>query len=222
MEIDVIILSYAKNADIIKMNNVCINSIIESSDKHAFNIILIETSDIDVVYPKQVTVIHPNSEFGYNKYLNIGLTYCKNEWIFISNNDTIYEKNFIDYMLEAYTQDNKLLSMSPIDDHWIYQNGFNRNTPIHYGYRLKYEIVCSSLLIHKKVLDVIGIFDENYTFWYQDDDYVKSLIKYNIKHALITKSKVHHLVSKSNHLFENWSKMVTSSENYFNNKWKKK
>ena len=41
MEVDVIILSYAKNDSIIKMNNDCINSLNNSTDEHIFNILLI-------------------------------------------------------------------------------------------------------------------------------------------------------------------------------------
>ena len=221
MIIDVIILSYATNADIVKMNNACIDSIINSSDIHTFNIILVETSSSEFKYSQPITLVQPNVEFGYNKYLNIGISYCKNDWILISNNDVLYDEHFIEYMMKAHEKDNQLLSMSCIDDHWIFQHNFNRKIPVHYGNRLKYELVGSSLLIHKKVLETIGPFDENYTFWYQDDDYVCNLNKYNIKHALISGSRVHHLTSKSNTLVKDWHNMVVTSEQYFRNKWKK-
>ena len=85
MTIDVIILSYAKNDSIIKMNNDCIDSLNSSSDQHTFNIFLVETeSSKEYKYPQEnVTVIQPGIEFNYNKFLNIGLKECKNDWILI-------------------------------------------------------------------------------------------------------------------------------------------
>jgi len=222
MKIDVVILSYAKNESIIDMNNNCINSINNSSEEHTFNIFLIETeSSKEFVYSqKNVTVIQPNVEFAYNKFLNIGLNQCTTDWMLISNNDVVYEKYFIDNMLKAHQSNPQILSMSPIDDTWDYQKHFNRTVPIHYGYKVQHHLVGWSIFIHKKVLETIGMFDENYTFWYQDNDYSNMLNKYKITHALITNSKVKHLLSVSNHMLKNWNEMVRDSEIYFIKKWK--
>jgi GT2 family glycosyltransferase len=224
MTIDVIILSYAKNDTIVKMNNDCINSMLNSTDNYEFNIFLVETepNKIFTYEQKEVTVIQPKIKFGYNKFLNIGLDYCKNEWILLSNNDTIYEKLFIDYMILAHEIDNEILSMSPIDDSWARQNKYDRDMLMHYGHRLQCELAAWSILINRKVIDIIGKFDENFTFWYQDCDFANNLITHNIKHVLITKSKVHHLLSKSNHLVENWDNMVNTCSKYFYSKWKTK
>ena len=75
MEIDVIVLSYAKNDSIIKMNNDCINSLNFSTTSFKFNILLIETeSTKEYKYIQDnVKVIQPGVEFNYNKFLNIGL-----------------------------------------------------------------------------------------------------------------------------------------------------
>jgi GT2 family glycosyltransferase len=207
------------------MNNNCINSLNSSSDQHSFNILLIETESTQEYNYKQsnVTVIQPKIDFNYNKFLNIGLKECKNDWILISNNDTIYHKNFLENMLLANEFDNEILSMSPIDDGWIRHNEFNRSINIYYGYRTSYELAGWSILVNKKVLDVIGEFDEEFTFWYQDNDYANNLIKHNIKHALITNSKVTHLLNKSHDLIEEEKKheMTNGLGVKFINKWKK-
>ena len=194
MIVDVIILSYAKEDSVIVMNNECIDSINNSTTEHKFNIILVETESTKTYKYQQdnVTVVQPNEEFNYNKYLNIGLKYCNNDWILISNNDTIYHRWFLERLLEANEQDNELLSMSPMDDGWHRHALFNRDFDIHYGHRTSYEIAGWSILMHRLVLNKIGDFDEEFKFWYQDDDYAKTLLKNNIKHALITKSKVTH------------------------------
>lgn len=225
MIIDVIILSYAKNDSIVKMNNDCINSLNFSSDTHKFNILLIETeSTKEYKYEqKNIRVVQPKIDFNYNKFLNIGLKECKNDWILISNNDTIYHKDFLEFMLEANQKDNTILSMSPMDDGWHRHQLFDKTKKIYYGYRTSYEVAGWSILVNNSVIKKINGFDEQFTFWYQDNDYAKSLEINGIKHALITDSKVTHLLSKSHELIEPEKKyqMTDGLGINFMNKWKK-
>ena len=226
MEVDVIILSYAKNDSIIKMNNDCINSLNNSTDEHIFNILLIETDSSKKYEYDQpnVKVIQPGIDFNYNKFLNIGLKECKNDWVIISNNDTIYHKNFLEELFKANEQDKEILSMSPMDDGWHRHFLFDKNIKIHYGYRTSYEVAGWSILLNKSVIDKLGEFDEQFTFWYQDNDYANSLQVNQIKHALITDSKVTHLLSRSHGLIEPEKKfeMTNGLGINFTNKWNNK
>ncbi len=223
MVIDVIILSYAKNDDIIKMNIECIDSINNSSKEHSFNIYVIETeSHKQYVYPQNnVKVIQPRIEFNYNKFINIGLLYCKSDWVLISNNDTYYYENFLEEMLIAHNNDNELLSMSAMDDEWISHKSFDKSKDVYYGYRTSFEIAGWCILLNRTVLNKIGTFDENFVFFYQDNDYASTLKKYNIKHGLVTKSKVKHYVSISHDLIDGDKKfdMTHGMLNTYNNKW---
>lgn len=226
MIVDVIILSYVKDGSILKMNNDCINSLNSSSEDIKFNILLIETDWINEYKYTQpnVKVIQPKEEFNYNKFLNIGLKECKNDWVLISNNDTIYHKNFLEEMMVAHNHDNQILSMSPMDDDWHRHQTFDKKSDIYYGYRTSYEVAGWSILVHKSAIQTIGGFDEQFTFWYQDNDYAHSLMKNNIKHALITKSKVTHLLSKSHGFLEGRKKyeMTDGLGHVFMNKWMKR
>lgn len=226
MVVDVIILSYVKDGSILKMNNDCINSLNSSSENIKFNILLIETDWINEYKYTQpnVKVIQPKEEFNYNKFLNIGLKECKNDWVLISNNDTIYHKNFLEEMMVAHNHDNQILSMSPMDDDWHRHQTFDKKSDIYYGYRTSYEVAGWSILVHKSAIQTIGGFDEQFTFWYQDNDYAHSLMKNNIKHALITKSKVTHLLSKSHGFLEGRKKyeMTDGLGHVFMNKWMKR
>lgn len=226
MIVDVIILSYVKDNSILKMNNDCIDSLNSSSENIKFNILLIETDWINEYKYDQpnVKVIQPKEEFNYNKFLNIGLKECKNDWVLISNNDTIYHKNFLEEMMVAHNHDNQILSMSPMDDDWHRHQTFDKKSDIYYGYRTSYEVAGWSILVHKSAIQTIGGFDEQFTFWYQDNDYAHSLMKNNIKHALITKSKVTHLLSKSHGFLEGRKKyeMTDGLGHVFMNKWMKR
>jgi cellulose synthase/poly-beta-1,6-N-acetylglucosamine synthase-like glycosyltransferase len=227
MVVDVIILSYVKDDSILKMNEDCMKSLYNSTDQHKFQIYLIETNkEKEFKYEGCDTceVIQPDCEFNYNKFLNIGLEHCKNDWVLISNNDTIYHKNFLEEMMVAHNYDNQILSMSPMDDDWHRHQTFDKKSDIYYGYRTSYEVAGWSILVHRSVIQKIGGFDEQFTFWYQDNDYAHSLMKNNIKHALITKSKVTHLLSKSHGFLEGRKKyeMTDGLGHVFMNKWMKR
>lgn len=225
MEIDVIILSFTKDDKIFEMTNNCINSINDSTIDYSFNIVLVETdkSGKYKYVQKNVTTIVPEEEFNYNKFLNFGLENCKNDWILISNNDTVYHKGWLESMMEAHKVDNELLSMSPFDDKWYIHKSFDKNISIHYGHRVSYEITGWSILMNRKVLEIIGDFDEDFKFWYQDNDYAQNLLSNNIKHALITNSNVFHLLSQSHSLIEDTEKhnMTNGLSSVFIKKWKK-
>lgn len=227
MVIDVIILSYAKDESFEKMNENCMKSLYNSTDQHKFQIYMIETNkEKQFKYDGCETceVIQPDCDFNYNKFLNIGLSRCENDWILISNNDTIYHKGFLEEMLKANQMDKNLLSMSPMDDSWHRHVTLNKNIPVHYGYRTSYEIAGWSILVKREVINKIGGFDENFKFWYQDNDYAMTLEKNNIKHGLVTKSKVTHLLSKSHNLIDSNKKyeMTSGLGNIFVNKWSSK
>lgn len=226
MKIDVILLSYTKNDNIFNMTKRCIESIINSEKEYKFNIILVETEKSGkYTYDfKEVKTIVPNEEFNYNKFLNIGLKYCKNEWILISNNDTEYVGGWLTEMLKQHSKDNELISMSPYCPIWhVHKNNFKEKKEIFYGYRTSYELTGWSILINKKVIDIIGNFDEQFSFWYQDNDYSMNLQKYNVKHALIKKATVLHHLSKSHALVDpqKQNQMTHGLNKNFNEKWEK-
>jgi GT2 family glycosyltransferase len=222
--VDVIILSYTKNDDIFEMTKRCIESIIKSEENVSFNIHLIETEksgkysyDYD-----EVTTIIPNEEFNYNKFLNIGLKYCKNDWVLISNNDTEYEKGWLSSMMREYELDPNLLSMSPYCPKWpMHEKSFNSGRQVYYGYRTSYEMAGWSILMNRYVINTLGDFDEKFSFWYQDNDYAMNLKKHKIKHGLVRGSIVHHHVSKSHGLIEKTKKnnMTHGLSHIFNIKW---
>jgi GT2 family glycosyltransferase len=111
-----------------------------------------------------------------------------------------------------------------MDDGWHRHFLFDKNIKIHYGYRTSYEVAGWSILLNKSVIDKLGEFDEQFTFWYQDNDYANSLQVNQIKHALITDSKVTHLLSRSHGLIEPEKKfeMTNGLGINFTNKWNNK
>lgn len=221
--IDVIILSYCKDNSIREMNMNCIDSINNSSKNYKFNIVLVETdSQKKHTYPQpNVKVIQPKEKFNYNRFLNIGLNHCNNNWVLITNNDTVYSKKFIDHMMSAHENDPQLLSMSPMDNNSGYQTDLGFDKDVHYGYEIMKQLVGWSILLNKKVLDIIGKFDEDFTFLYQDADYGKKLEKNLIKHGCVTNAKAKHLINISHGMVEpkEYDEMTNGMERMFKKKW---
>jgi len=225
MDIDVILLTYTKDDRIYNMTKQCVESIINSEKNHNFSIKLIETEktgkyryDYD-----EVETIVPKEEFNYNKFLNIGLKYCTNEWILISNNDTEYVDGWLSEMLKQFEKDNELLSMSPYCPIWnVHKNNFKEKKEVFYGHRTSYELTGWSILLNRKVIDIIGNFDEQFSFWYQDNDYSMNLQKHKIKHGLVKNSIVLHHLSKSHGLVDpkKQNEMTHGLSKNFNKKWR--
>jgi GT2 family glycosyltransferase len=112
--------------------------------------------------------------------------------------------------------------MSPFCPIWEKHKRFTGGESVFPGYRVTYEITGWSILMNKKVVEVMGKFDEDFIFSYQDDDYSMTLQKHNIKHALIRNSVVIHRVSRSHDLVDDRKKfnMTHGQANTFFNKWK--
>lgn len=91
------------------------------------------------------------------------------------------------------------------------------------GYTVSCHVCGWFILTNKDVINEIGgFFDENFKFWYQDDDYSKTLQSKSIPHFLVKNSIIYHKLSKSHNLlrdkhFEYTDGMLTT----FTKKWKK-
>lgn len=204
-EIDVIILSYTKDLQYYGLTQRTINTLRALNSQYSFNIIIIETNknlyDNGFVYDK-CKVIIPNEDFNYNRFLNIGLENCKNEYVLISNNDIIFTQNSIASMLQA-AESSKAGSISPREPNWFQQQEFDAtNSEFIEGYEIGKHLTGWCLLIKKETLETIGKFDEKFKFWYQDNDYAECLKRNNIKHVIALKSRVYHVNNSSHSLVD--------------------
>jgi GT2 family glycosyltransferase len=205
-EIDVIFLSYTKDLQYYGLTQRAINTLRELNKQYSFNIIIVETNknlyDNGFVY-ENCKVIMPKEEFNYNKFLNIGLNECKNNFVLISNNDVIFTQNSVEEMMCAI-ENSKAGSASPREPNWFQQQEFNVvGSDFVEGYEIGKHLTGWCLLIKKQTLDVLGKFDENFKFWYQDNDYAECLKRNNIKHVIALKSRVYHVNNFSHSLVAN-------------------
>lgn len=225
--IDVIILSNTVSLKHYGLTTRTINTLRASESSYHFNEVIVETNsdylDKGFLYHNS-TVITPNEEFNYNRFLNIGLAQSKSEWIVISNNDVMFTKNWFSKLMKFKDDNPSVLSMSPYEPNWHIKHGMPSNVKNYFGYRAAHEIAGWCIVVHRSVIDKCVLFDESFSFWYQDNDYGLTLQSNDIVHALVVESRVYHDNSSSHDtvLDQNKLDLMTHKQiTTFNNKWNK-
>lgn len=226
MNVDIIILSNCLDEDIYNMNQKCISSLIESENKHKFNIFIIESNkSFNKKYHHtgaNLEIIIPDEPFNYNRFLNIGLQKSTSDLICFSNNDLIFQPNWFSEILNASNNNNNILSFCPINikSKWTPLSEYEKKS-YYLGYRIRREFVGWCYVFKKEIFDTIIQFDEKFSFYFQDDDLALTLQKYNISHALVPKSKIIHLGGKTSSKIStfNYKTRVVEDRKVFHNKW---
>lgn len=211
--VDVIMTSNTADKKFFDMTQAAINTLHESEDNICFNIYLIETNKKykEIGSYSGCNVIIPDIEFHYNKFLNIGLNYCKNEYVVIANNDLIFESDWFS-RLRSCMIEYGLDSASPLCPEWTksckvqYENP---DEPIEIGFDVGKHFFGHCFVFRRNILDKLGKFDEQFSFWYQDDDFSRQLKMNGFKHGIIKKSHVTHLVNQSHKLLGNKKEVMT-------------
>lgn len=223
--LDVIILSNTADVSLYGNTQRTINTLRKFSTSN-LNIRIVESNQNYLsqgfVYANE-TVIVPKEPFGYNKFLNYGLVDCfkDTDWVLILNNDLIFTQNWLLHMVYFLKKNPDVRSLSPFEPNWHPRKGLSGREDAYFGYRTSFEITGWCLLIHKEVVVTCNLFDPQFEFWYQDNDYAETIKKFNFKHALVSNSHVYHMVSQSHQLLkEKHHHMTDFQQIYFNNKWK--
>jgi len=223
-KVNIIILSYAKNASLQAITENALASLLASEENNyiQFDILVIESNKSlkPFTYPG-TTTIYPGSSFNFNKYLNIGLQSTINEYICFCNNDLLFHPLWASAILQQFNADPELMSASPICSIFHPTINILPNSGNHYGYGVRREIAGWCFFTKRSLFNTIGLFDENFKFWFADGDYAKTLQKFNCKHALVASSVVDHLDGISTGELDAKDKAVLTSEQYwyFQYKW---
>ena len=204
INIDVICLTNTNDTEFYELIKQTLDTLLLTKGEYIFDIKLMESNiDSNFIYDyPNLQVITPNEKFNYNKFLNIGLKYCTNDWVLIINNDLVFTPEWLDNIMVEYHSDPNIKSFSPFEPDWFnkYYYGLFNEGNVYTGYTTGVELLGWCILVKKEVLDLINGFDEQFVFYYQDNDYGLTLQKHGINHALIKNSVVYHLMSKSHNL----------------------
>ncbi|GGF38007.1 glycosyltransferase family 2 protein [Echinicola rosea] len=224
IEIDIVILSYAKDESLRKTTENALESLMSSESDSAvkFNVFVIESvkSQPRYNFPNTVT-IYPNKKFGYHKFMNIGIKMGTSPYVCICNNDLIFHKTWASEIVRAFENDPHLSSASPACSIHHPDHGIKINNGLLYGYEVRKELIGWCLFFKREMLNITGKLDPKFKFWFADNDYSMTLQKHGLKHALVTSSVVDHLESQTlNTKSEKEKRKLTARERfYYEYKW---
>lgn len=200
VSIDVVILSFAKNEELRRMTEHCLSTLLasESPDSVVFRVIVVESNHAAPAYDfASVETVYLPPPFNYHRYMNHGIAKGSSPFVAICNNDLSFHPGWATSLLKAFSADDKLYSASPICSLHHPRNGFEPHSGIHYGYGVLREISGWCLVFRREMLEITGMLDERFYFWYADDDYARTLKDKGLLHGLVSNSVVDHLESKT-------------------------
>jgi GT2 family glycosyltransferase len=222
MAVDIIFLSYSKNEHLKSLTIQSIDTLLKSEDpnKVHFNILVIESNKSIAPYQfEHSKTIYPDQDFGFHKYLNIGIKATSNPYVCLCNNDIIFHKGWATEIIKAMSEDPKIMSATPYCMNFHKKGGFIENAPPLEGYFGVLTGWC--IFVKREIFEIIGLLDEHFVFWYCDYDYSNTLEKMKVKNSLIPKSRITHLGSESVNTFDKkqHEKLTQLPRFYFNYKW---
>jgi hypothetical protein len=221
--IDVILLTYTKDLTYYGMTQRAINTLKSSEGSYNFDVKVVESSknaaSQQLLYTGCTTIV-PDEKFGYNRFLNHALKHCKNEWVVVGNNDLIFMPGWFSEIMRAHVDNPEIKSFSPYEPNWhaLYNIGIS-NKDVALGYRSAYEITGWCIVINREIIDNCKLFDPQFDFLFQDDDYAETLRNAGYKHALVKKSIVYHVFFQSHELNKETRQSDKESGEAFKKKW---
>ncbi|MCZ6572790.1 MAG: glycosyltransferase family 2 protein [Planctomycetota bacterium] len=198
-EVDVVIPSWARDRKLKRMTQRCVHELRRRDPGIRFNVFVVETeSALEPFQFEGTTTIYPKTEFGYNKFVNLGLEHCTADYVTICNNDLRFRSRWATRLLEAM-REHGLQSASPFcpathRDHWKLRR---KRGKVEIGYRTQRHVAGWCLMQERSIYAKIGKLDERFVFWCSDDDYGKQLQAHGLRHGLVHDAVVVHLISRT-------------------------
>lgn len=187
MSYDLIIISQS-TPELIPITEQCIRT--ARLDNCELNIIVVETGtrfeyNVD-------TIVMYSGEFNYNRALNLGLKYAKNDIHILANNDIIFHQGW-----------SKIGDLMKLNDYhsasaWAWHlSMFKQGDYIYPGYKVGYILTGWCIFMDKYCHEKIGDLDESVPFWYSDNLYACQLESAGIRHGLFANVQIDHIASKT-------------------------
>lgn len=193
-QVDVVIISYAKDDTLKAVTMNGIESLIHSESDIQFNIFVVESNpSMNYDHYPHAHTIYPDDRlsFNYNGFLNMGAKMGNAPYVFLANNDLTYEKGWASEILKQMSLNPSVSSASPFCPEIHHVKDWD-HSPIHEGYVIRRQFCGWAFMIKRQALEKIGYIDQGVEFWYSDNLTLDQYKYHDIKHFLVTKSTVHH------------------------------
>lgn len=223
-EIDIIILSFAQTDELKQVTANCLTSLIASEDPEIikFNIIIVESQkDLKPFQYEFGQTVYPDVPFGYNRYMNIGISMTSARYICLCNNDLLFHPQWATEILKPFKRYRSLSSASPMCTIHHTKLGMEPNIGLLAGYRERVEVSGWCLFFKRNMLTLTGKLDENFIFRHASHDYTHLLLALNLHHVLVTSSIVDHLdhTTLNKQEPERWDELMYQQDVYYEKKW---
>jgi len=202
MKISVIIPSYNRAKFILKAIDSILNQSIQIDE-----IIIVDDGSTDETKELVTSISNDHIKYiyqenkGVSNARNIGIKVAKNQWLCFLDSDDIWHENKIEKQINFH-QKNTHIFFSHTDELWMFNNKIinqKKHQQKPFGFCFEKNIPntligASTVMIHKKVLEDIGYFDETLVACEDYDLWLKILLKYElglINEKLITKIAGH-------------------------------
>jgi len=202
MKLTVVFLTRTSSREIYEMTMKSLCTMMDGADSKLFDIsTVIVESDINSAYkyPENVSVITPDENFNFHRFLNHGIkTQSASDWYLLCNNDLIFYPHWLSELEKVILAKPEIESLSPISPTCKEQIRLVKNidltlTPFLLGFDRRQHLSGWCFMVKNDTLKKIGGLDERFSFYFADDDYSLSLRRLNIFHALVLNSQVKHL-----------------------------
>lgn len=195
--LSVIILSYALDDEVYRMNCCAIESLF-ASEKWSYGepeVLLLESNrDAKYSYDKRVKVLIPEEKFGFHRFFNIGLDNTSGEFVAFCNNDIIFMPGWWNAIVKVKELHPKFMCFSPVDSSYpMMAEEIATGKDYAIGWENKRHFAAWCFVWERKVFDTLGRFDELFDFYSADDDELQTLHYWAIPNVLVTGSEVKHL-----------------------------
>jgi len=223
-EIDIIILSYAQTEELKQVTINGLNSLMasEDPDQIKFNIIVVESQkDLKPFQYEYGQTVYPDVPFGYNRYMNIGISMTSAAYICLCNNDLIFYPLWATEILKPFNQYPDLSSASPMCTIHHTKLGATVGMGNIQGTHERTEVSGWCLFFRRSMLRLIGQLDENFIFRHASHDYTHLLQVLNLNHFLVTASVVDHLdhTTLNKQEPERFNELMWKQDIYYEKKW---
>lgn len=113
-EVDICIISYAKNKELYNVTTNGIRTLLDSEDNVKFNVFVVESNkEVSYNHYPNTQTIYTDLPFGYHRYLNLAVKQGKAEYVVLCNSDLTYEKGWASEIIRLMNKNPELLSASP-------------------------------------------------------------------------------------------------------------
>jgi GT2 family glycosyltransferase len=226
MTIDAIILTFTKDLFYYGLTQRTIQTLRNRNKNLDFNLIVVEGNTEahkqGYVYNNTHTLVLAE-KFNYNRFLNHGLSHCKNKYILICNNDLIFHESSVENLIN-HMEKYDVWSACPQEPNWhaVHFDTSELSKEFIAGHRIMHEVTGWCICMRNEIIRKMGSFDEQFDYYYQDNDYAMFLKTNGIDHHLVNNSTVSHELSQSEILLDrDIHELSAELKKKFENKWEK-